>query len=450
MKRICLYFQVHQPMRFKPYRFFNIGNDHYYYDDYLNESIMNKVARDCYLPANKLLLELIKKYGKDIKIAFSISGIAIDQFKLHAPEVLESFKKLADTGCVEFLSETYSHSLIAFKDSEEFKKQIELHAKQIKKHFGQQPRVFRNTELIYSNDIGDKIADMGYAGMLTEGAKHVLGWKSPNYLYTHATNNKLKVLLRNFTLSDDISFRFSNKGWKEYPLTPLKYINWLNKSLEQGDVANLFMDYETFGEHHKADTNIFDFLEGFLGSIAESKKHILTTPSELIDQLEAVSSIHVPHPISWADEERDLSAWLGNDMQEDAFNRLYSVSEKITKCTDKKLLTDWKYLQASDHFYYMCTKVFSDGDVHSYFNPFNSPYDAYVNFMNILSDFLIRVNTAVPENEKDRELATLASIIYEKNIELEKYEEEIKILKRKKEKSTRKKTSSKKISSTKG
>lgn len=443
MNKICLYFQVHQPMRFKPYRFFNIGSDHYYYDDYLNESIMNKVALDCYLPANNMLLDLIKQSGKKIKVTFSITGIAIDQFKLHAPEVLESFKKLADTGCVEFLAETYSHSLIALKDHEEFSKQVKLHTKLIKKYFGQEPKVFRNTELIYSDEIGELIANMGYNGILTEGAKHILGWKSANYLYCNALNPRLKVLLRNFTLSDDIAFRFSNKGWPEHPLTPKKYVKWIDESLKTGDVVNLFMDYETFGEHHKTDTGIFEFMEGFLKAISKSKSHSLTTPSELIKELQPVSAIHVPNPISWADEERDLTAWLGNDMQEDAFNRLYSVSEKIKICKDKKLLADWKYLQASDHFYYMCTKVFSDGDVHEYFNPFNSPYDAYINYMNVLSDFLIRINSAIPENEKDRELATLASIIYEKNVELEKYKKELLTLKNKQKKTIKK--SSKKI-----
>lgn len=449
MKKICLYFQVHQPMRFKPYRFFNIGSDHYYYDDYLNESIMNKVARDCYIPANKLLLKLIKKYGQKVKITFSITGIALDQFKLHAPEVISSFKKLAQTGCVEFLAETYSHSLIALKDDDELAKQVELHTKQIKKLFGQEPKVFRNTELTYSDEIGSKIYDLGYKGIITEGAKHVLGWKSPNYMYCNAQNPKLKVLLRNFTLSDDIAFRYSDTSWKEYPLQAKKYLEWIDESLKTGETANLFMDYETFGEHHKVDTGIFDFLNEFILLAVKSKKLEMVTPGDLMEQLQPVSAINVPYPISWADEERDLTAWLGNHMQEDAFNRLYSLSEKIKKCDDKKLLTDWKYLQASDHFYYMCTKVFSDGDVHEYFNPFDSPYDAYINYMNVLSDFIIRLNAEVPENEKDRELATLASIIYEKNLLLEKYEKELVTLKRKEERVRRQKKTEKSKTATK-
>jgi alpha-amylase len=442
MKTICLYFQVHQPMRFRRYRFFDIGNDSYYYDDYLNESIMRKVADNCYLPTNDLLLTLIKDYGVQFKVTFSITGIALDQFQLYAPEVLESFKKLAKTGSVDFLAETYSHSLVSLKDEGEFRKQVELHTAKIKDYFGITPTIFRNTELIYSDEIGARVADMGFKGMITEGAKHVLGWKSPNYLYYNAINPKLKVLLKNFKLSDDIAFRFSNQGWNEYPLTAAKYVNWLSQLDDKEDTINLFMDYETFGEHQPAATGIFKFLKEFPVQVFKKTKMTFSTPEELIDRLQPVAAAHVPYPISWADEERDLTAWLGNEMQEDAFNRLYSLIDKINKCEDKKILSDWKYLQASDHFYYMCTKVFSDGDVHSYFNPFDSPYDAYINYMNVLGDFIIRLNAAVPENVTEKEIATLAAIIYEKNIQLEKYEREIKRLKDTKKKPTtsRKKT----------
>lgn len=438
MKTICLYFQVHQPMRLRRYRFFDIGNDSYYYDDYLNESIMRKVADNCYLPANDLLLSLIKEYGIQFKVTFSITGIALDQFQLYAPEVIASFKKLAKTGSVDFLSETYSHSLVSVKNDDEFKKQVDLHRDKIKSLFGIEPTVFRNTELIYSNDIGAKVADMGFKAMLTEGAKHVLGWKSPNYMYYNALNPKLKVLLKNYKLSDDIAFRFSDKGWDEYPLTAAKYADWLVNLDAKEETINLFMDYETFGEHQNADTGIFNFLKDLPKQVFKKKNLSFATPAEVIQKLQPVAAAHVPHPISWADEERDLTAWLGNDMQEDAFNRLYSITEKINKCKDKKILADWKYLQASDHFYYMCTKVFSDGDVHSYFNPFDSPYDAYINYMNILSDFIIRVNAAVPENVADKEVATLSAILTEKNVQIEKYEKEIKQLKE-----TRKKTTAK-------
>ena len=431
MKTICLYFQVHQPIRFKRFRFFDIGHSSYYYDDYLNEMIMHRVAKNCYLPANKALLKLIKEYGSQFKITFSITGIAMDQFKLYAPEVLDSFKELAQTGCVEFLSETYSHSLVCFKDENEFKKQVELHSKKVEEYFGVKPTVFRNTEQIYSDEIGAQVANMGYKGMLTEGAKHVLGWKSPNFVYCNALNPKLKILLRNFELSDDIAFRFSNQGWNEYPLTAEKYVDWIEDTDKKSEVINLFMDYETFGEHHKPDSGIIEFLSQFPKEVFKRKNLKFSTPSEIIDSHQPISAVHVPNPISWADVERDLSAWLGNNLQEDAFNKLYSLVPKIEKCEDNRLLTDWKYLQASDHFYYMCTKVFSDGDVHSYFNPFDSPYDAYVNYMNILSDFIIRLNAAVPENEQEKEVATLAAIIYEKNLQLEKYEQEILKLKKK-------------------
>lgn len=437
MKTICLYFQVHQPMRLKRYRFFNIGNDHYYYDDYLNESIMLKVAQKCYLPANKLLLKLIKEYGCNLKVSFSISGIALDQFRLYAPEVLESFKELAKTGCVEFLAETYSHSLIAFKDENEFKKQVELHSKKIKEHFDYESKVFRGTELIYSDEIGAKVANMGFKGMITEGAKHVMGWKSPDFLYCNTINPKLKVLLRNYELSDDIAFRFSNQGWPEYPLTASKYVKWISDALKTGETVNLFMDYETFGEHQPESSGIFDFMKHFVKEVFKKTKYEFATPSEVLEKLQPISAVSVPNPISWADEERDLTAWLGNDLQEDAYNRLYSLTDKIQKCEDPKILTDWKYLQSSDHFYYMCTKVFSDGEVHSYFNPFDSPYDAYINYMNVLSDFIIRVNAAVPENEQEQELATLAAIIFEKNKEIEKYENEINKYKIPKKKSAR-------------
>jgi alpha-amylase len=429
MKTICLYFQVHQPMRLRRYRFFDIGNNSYYYDDYLNESIMRKVADKCYLPANKLILSLCREYGIQFKVTYSITGIALDQFQLYAPEVIDSFRELAKTGSVDFLAETYSHSLVSLKDDNEFRKQVDSHRNKIIELFGIEPKVFRNTELIYSDIVGAKVADMGFKAMLTEGAKHILGWKSPNYIYYNAINPKLKVLLKNFKLSDDIAFRFSYKGWPEYPLTADKYVKWLNKLDPKEETINLFMDYETFGEHHGHETGIFQFLKSLPAQVFKKTKMTFSTPAEVADNLQPVAAVQVPHPISWADEERDLTAWLGNEMQEDAFNRLYSLADKINKCEDKKILADWKYLQTSDHFYYMCTKVFSDGDVHSYFNPFDSPYDAYINYMNVLSDFIIRLNASVPENIQEKEIATLASIIYEKNLQLEKYEKEISDLK---------------------
>ncbi len=424
MRTICLYFQVHQPFRFRRYRFFDIGNDHYYYDDYSNESILHKVTQKCYLPANELMLKLIRKHRGRFKVAYSISGIAMEQFRLYAPEVLESFKKLADTGKVEFLSETYAHSLSSLKGRDEFERQVRTHDQLIEENFGQKPSVFRNTELIYSDEIGAMVADMGFKAMLTEGAKHVLGWKSPNYLYCNAINPKLKLLLKNFKLSDDIAFRFSDKGWPDYPLTAEKYVDWLNQIPDNEEVVNLFMDYETFGEHQWKDTGIFDFLEALPGTVLKNSPFTFSTPSEAAKKLQVVSAVSVPYPISWADEERDLTAWLGNEMQKEAFDKLYSLGEKVYASGDAGIQQDYSFLQVSDHFYYMSTKFFSDGEVHSYFNPYNSPYDAFINYMNVLSDFEIRVNAAV-RSSVDDDVARLSKIIKEKDIQLEKLEKRL-------------------------
>ncbi|HLN72918.1 MAG TPA: glycoside hydrolase family 57 protein [Prolixibacteraceae bacterium] len=427
MKSICLYFQVHQPFRYRRYRFFDIGNDHYYYDDYANESIMRKVADRCYLPTNKLMLELIKKYNGKFKIAYSISGLALEQFELYAPEVLDSFKALAATGSVEFLSETYSHSLVSLKNPELFKKQVEDHDRLIERFFGQKPAVFRNTELIYSDEIGAMVADMGFKAMMTEGARHILGWKSPNFLYVNAINPRLKVLMRNFKLSDDLAFRFSNKGWNEYPLTAEKYVGWIN-ALEKDEICNIFLDYEAFGEHQRVDTGIFDFIAHLPEAVLKHSKMTFNTPSEIVTKFQPVSMVSVPQPISWADEERDLSAWLGNELQDEAFNKLYELADRMIRVTDQNMMKDWNYLQASDHFYYMCTKFFSDGEVHKYFNPYESPYEAFINYMNVFSDFKLRLNSFVPESKSEIEIAGLNKILEEKDLKLKKYETEIKTL----------------------
>jgi alpha-amylase len=379
----------------------------------MNESIMRKVADKCYLPANKLILELIKKHEGKFKVAFSISGTAIDQFELYAPEVIDSFKKLANTGCVEFLSETYSHSLASLSNREEFEKQVVKHREKIKQLFNFTPVVFRNTELIYSDEIGAMVADMGYKAMLTEGAKHILGWKSPNYLYYNAINPKLKVLLKNFKLSDDIAFRFSNKSWAEYPLTAEKYVSWIKAIDKKEETVNLFMDYETFGEHQWAETGIFEFLKAFPSAVFKSTKFIFSTPSEIVNTLQPVAPVHVPHAISWADEERDLTAWLGNELQWQAFGKLYELQDKVKMANDPKLQKDFDYFQVSDHFYYMSTKFFSDGEVHSYFNPYDSPYEAFINYMNILSDFEIRLNKIL-SGEPGVEVSRLSKLLKEK------------------------------------
>jgi alpha-amylase len=424
MRTICLYFQIHQPFRLRRYRFFDIGNEHYYYDDYLNESIMHKVSDKCYLPANKLMLELINKYPGKFKLSFSISGIALDQFELYAPEVIDSFRELANTGQVEFLSETYTHSLVALKDADEFKRQVEKHKNKMIELFNYEPKVFRNTELIYSDEIGATVASMGYKGMLTEGAKHILGWKSPNFLYANAINPRLKVLLKNYKLSDDIAFRFSNKSWSDYPLTSEKFVSWLKNTDKNDDTINLFMDYETFGEHQWEETGIFEFMRALPAAVFKHSKFTFSTPSELVEELQPVAAVNVPNPISWADEERDLTAWLGNPMQEQAFNKLYSLLDKVNSVEDQILKKDFSYLEVSDHFYYMCTKFFSDGDVHQYFTPFDTPYEAFINYMNILSDFEIRLNAALADGDNS-EVMRLSKIIAEKDEQIHKIQKQL-------------------------
>lgn len=391
MRTICFYFQVHQPFRLRRYRFFDIGKNHHYFDDYANRSIMRKVAEKCYLPTNQMMLDLINEFGSRFKISYSISGTALDQFEMYAPDVLESFQRLARTGCVEFLAETYSHSLSALKSKTEFFEQVQAQSKRIQQLFGQTPVTFRNTELIYSDGIGEMVSEMGYGTILTEGADHVLGWKSSNYVYANAINPKLKVLLKNYRLSDDIAFRFSNKGWADWPLTTEKYINWLNSINPNEEIVNLFMDYETFGEHQWAETGIFEFMRALPGRVLGNTDFEFLTPSQASAKHQPIAVLHVPHPISWADEERDLTAWLGNELQNEAFDKLYALAEIAESIDDPDIQRDWKYLQTSDHFYYMCTKWFSDGDVHKYFNPYDSPYEAFINFMNALSDFIVRV-----------------------------------------------------------
>lgn len=389
-KSVCFYFQVHQPDRLRQFRFFDIGNDFHYLDDFSNRTIVRRVAERCYLPANKMLHDLILRNNGAFRVAFSISGTAIEQFERYVPEVIDSFKALAATGCVEFLSETYSHSLSSLASMAEFKKQVKQHADLMKRLFGVKPTVFRNTELIYSDMIGAAVADLGYEVMLTEGAKHILGWKSPNFVYANAINPRMKVLLRNFTLSDDIAFRFSDRGWNSWPLTAEKFADWAVSALEKDDVLNLFMDYETFGEHQRSASGIFDFMNALPAAIL-SRNLSFCTPSEAARTYQPVAPLHVPYPISWADEERDTSAWLGNDLQEEAFNKLYALEADVYKTKDDNLVSIFRKLQESDHFYYMCTKFFSDGSVHSYFNPYDTPYEAFINYMNVLADFELRI-----------------------------------------------------------
>ena len=387
MKNVCLYFQVHQPYRLKKYRFFNMGKDHFYFDDFLNRTVMQRVATDCYLPMNRLLLKVIEQTGGAVRVAFSISGSAIEQFKQYAPEVLDSFRELAATGSVEFLAETYAHSLASVASRAEFEKQVVQHSDAMEELFGQRPKVFRNTELIYSDHIGEMIEEMGFEAMLAEGARQILGWKSANYVYANPIKQNLKLLLRNYKLSDDIAFRFADRGWAEYPLTVDKYLSWLTNEENKGEAINLFMDYETFGEHTKASEGIFEFMEELLRRLAQHDRLKMCTPSQIAAECQSTAILHVPHPTSWADEERDLSAWLGNELQDEAFSKLYALRDKIVEINDPNMTHVFNALQGSDHFYYMCTKWFSDGDVHSYFNPYDSPYEAFMNYMNVLSDF---------------------------------------------------------------
>ncbi|MBR2006672.1 MAG: glycoside hydrolase family 57 protein [Alistipes sp.] len=393
MKTVCLYFQVHQPWRLKVYRFFNIGKDHNYLDDFTNRAIMQKVARQCYLPMNALLLKLIKENKGAFKCSFSITGSAVEQFRAYAPEVLDSFRALAETGCVEFLAETYSHSLAALSSKEDFVEQVKLHSKMIKDEFGKKPVAFRNTELIYSDAIGEMVSELGFKTILAEGAKHVMGWKSPNFIYTNAIDNRLRVLLRNYKLSDDIAFRFSNQGWDQYPLTAEKFAQWVSE--ENGEVINLFMDYETFGEHQKATTGIFDFVKALPKAILKQPEVCFATVSEAAKAYQPVGVLHCPHVMSWADEERDVTAWLGNELQNEAFSKLYALKDKVKSLKNADFEYVWNFMQTSDHFYYMATKWLSDGDVHSYFNPYGSSYEAFINYMNVLSDFEIEVEKAL-------------------------------------------------------
>ncbi len=395
MKTVCLYFQVHQPWRLKTYRFFQMGKDHSYLDDMLNRSIMQKIARECYLPMNSLLLSLINESEGKFKCSFSITGIAIEQFKAYAPEVLESFKALAATGSVEFLAETYSHSLSALHSEEDFKEEVAMHSALIKKEFGVKPTTFRNTELIYSDQIGEWIGKMGFKAVLAEGARHVLGWKSPNYVYANSLNQKLRVLLRNYKLSDDIAFRFSSQGWDEYPLTAEKYVSWLTADDQAGDIINLFMDYETFGEHQKASTGIFEFVKAIPSAAFANGGISFATVAEGAKKHQPVSVLYSPHAMSWADEERDITAWIGNDLQNEAFEKIYAIRDKVKSLKDKDFDHVYRFMQTSDHFYYMATKWLSDGDVHSYFNPYDSSYDAFINYMNVLADFEIEVDKAI-------------------------------------------------------
>lgn len=391
-KSICIYFQIHHPERLRKYQFFDIGKKHNYFDNYANRSELEDLAENCYLPANALLLDLIKKYEGKFKVAFSISGSAIDQLEMHTPEVIRSFQELAQTGQVEFLAETYSHSLASLsEDTDEFELQVKRHSAAIKELFGKKPVTFRNTSLIYSDKIGKRVADLGFKTMLTDGAKHVLGWKSPNFIYKNALDENLNLLLKNSKLSDDIAIRFSDKNWSEYPLTSEKYVDWVLHSLQDTEVLNLFMNYEVIGHYNRAESGIFDFLRYFIQQIAENPNYQFLLPKEVTKKHTAKDILPVPYPISWTDEERDITSWLGNELQKETFTELFKIQPLVKKKKNAELNEDYSRLQASEHFYFMRTKLFSGADYHKYILPYESPYEAFINYMNVLSDFIERV-----------------------------------------------------------
>lgn len=393
MKSVCFYFQVHQPYRVKRYRVFDIGNDPEYFNDrgesdLNNRKIIEKVAAKSYVPATRLLIELLRRHP-DMQVSFSFSGVALEQLERHAPEALELFKAAVDTGRVEVLGETYHHSLAFFYSPAEFERQVAAHRDIVRRIFGVRPRVFRNTELSYRNDLAHWADREGYAGVLAEGWDPILGWRSPNYVYKPAGATRARLLLKNYRLSDDIAFRFSSREWSEWPLSAEKFGHWVSEA--EGDTVNLFMDYETFGEHQWEDTGIFAFLEKLPEELYKNPDIRFRTPSEVIGAHDVKDEIDMPSVVTWADTDRDLTAWVGNPMQKAAIESLYGLEEDILKANDGRLIEDWRKLQTSDHFYYMCTKWSADGDVHAYFSPYESPYDAYIAYMNALSDLKLRL-----------------------------------------------------------
>ena len=393
MPSVCIYFEVHQPMRLNRFSVFNIGkhNEPFstYFNQRQNQEIFEKVTRKCYLPTNRLLLDLIRQFDGKFRISFSLTGTFVKYCEQFMPEVLDSFKELYRTGAVDFIEETYYHSLSSlFDELDEFEEQVKMHRQMIKRHFGCEPKIFRNTEAIYDNRIAKKVAEMGYKGIITEGSENILGWRSPNFLY-RPVNADIKVLLRNYKLSDDVGFRFSARNWVGFPLTADKYSHWMSHC--EGDLVNLFLDYETFGEHHWTETGIFDFLKHFPGEALRHSNLDFVTVSEAVEKFEPVGTIDVPWAISWADEDRNVSTWLGNDMQIACFNEIKDIGRRLKKHENKELLNVWRLLQTSDHLYYVSTKGFEDGNVHAYFSPYDIPYEGFINYMNILQDLKQKV-----------------------------------------------------------
>lgn len=429
MKSICLFLQMHQPVRLKRYRFFDIGKDHYYYDDFANEEIDTRVATQSYLPTLKTLSQMNSLYGSKFKCAVTITGTAIEQLQQYVPEVIEELKLLVSSGCVEFTSCTYSHSLASVENPQEFIRQVQLHDKLIYSLFGVKPSFFVNTELIYDDDIATQISALGFKGTLTVGAKHILGWKSPDYVYTSASAPALKLLLTNDRLIGDITRNFNNTSWDQYPLTADKFIDWIASMSEEEQIVNLFMSMETFGEFLPENTGIFDFLKA-LPRFAREKDLEFIMPTEAVERFDGAGELSVPYPLSWADEAKDISAWLGNDLQREAIKKLYSVAERIALCDDRRLKLDWEYLQGADHFFYMSTKRLADGTAHSLFSPYDSPYSAFINYMNVLADFIVRVEEQFPMSIENEELNSLLLTIRNQAAEIETLNKEVRHLRK--------------------
>ena len=393
-KAIVLYLHVHQPYRIRHYTIFDTGVSHDYFDAHYNdqtsnERILKKVAEKSYIPTNKKLLHLLEE-NPNFKLSLSITGTIIEQLERWAPAALASFKQLTDSGRVEIVAETYHHSLAFFYSRAEFEMQVDMHRRKVQEVFHQTPQVFRNTELSYNNDIAYWADQAGYKGVLAEGWDPVLGWRSPNYVYRPTYTNQIRLLMKNYKLSDDVAFRFGDHNWAEWPLTADKFSHWLSEDRDATNF-NLFMDYETFGEHQWSESGIFDFLHHLPKQWLKTEGHTFMTVSEVIDKFEPVGQIDVPNTITWADTERDLSAWLGNSMQTTSIKSLYDLQDRIISSGDLILIEDWRRLQTSDHFYYMCTKWFNDGDIHAYFSPYDTPYEAYINYINAYNDLKYRL-----------------------------------------------------------
>lgn len=421
MKTICLYFEIHQIIHLKRYRFFDIGTDHYYYDDFENERSIADIAERSYMPALNTLEEMIKASDRYFKVAFSLSGVGVEQLEMHAPQVLEKLQQLNETGCIEFLAEPYSHGLSSLTNEESFSRDVKKQCEKMKEYFGQMPKVLRNSSLIYSDDIGLQAARMGFKGMLTEGAKHVLGWKSPHYIYNCALAPHLKLLLRDVNLSDDISLRFNNSDWPGYPLFADNYIDRIAALPDEEQVINIFMELSALGIAQPLSSNILEFIKA-LPVCAKVKDITFSTPSELCMKMKSVGTLDVPDTLSWTDEERDVSSWLGNPMQREAFNKLYSVADRVRIANDPRINVDWDYLQASNNFRFMTTKASNVGIDRGIYN---SPFDAFTNYMNILGDFINRVNSLYPEEIDNDELNSLLTTIKNQDNEIEMKEKEI-------------------------